>query len=94
MGGLEMPRARRFDLVGLAQHVTQRGNDRQPCFFREMDYVRYLRDLRGAAIKRVGWISPAAQPILRRCLGAGNEKTPEARGLILVPKVGLEPTRF
>jgi putative transposase len=46
-----MPRAPRFDLVGVAQHVVQRGNDRQPCFFRDADYQRYLQDLREAALK-------------------------------------------
>ena len=46
-----MPRTRRLNLAGLAQHVTQGGNEKQPCFFREVDYVRYLKDLREAAIK-------------------------------------------
>ena len=46
-----MSRTRRLDLPGVAQHVVQRGNDRQACFFREMDYVRYLQDLREAASK-------------------------------------------
>ena len=44
-----MPRTRRLDLAGLTQHVIQRGNDRQPCFFREIDYIRYLQDLRDSA---------------------------------------------
>ncbi|WP_425479660.1 transposase [Pseudoxanthomonas wuyuanensis] len=42
---------KRLDLPGVAQHVVQRGNDRQACFFREVDYVRYLQDLREAAIR-------------------------------------------
>lgn len=46
-----MPRMRRLDLAGVAQHVVQRGNDRQPCFFRETDYLRYLQDLREAALR-------------------------------------------
>lgn len=37
-----MPRMKRLDLPGVAQHVIQRGNDRQACFFREVDYIRYL----------------------------------------------------
>ncbi|KAB8193914.1 transposase [Lysobacter maris] len=41
-----MPRRPRIDLPGIAQHVVQRGNDRQPCFFDGIDYVRYLQDLR------------------------------------------------
>lgn len=47
----EMPRASRLDLAGVAQHVIQRGNDRQACFLREVDYVRYLQDLRESAFK-------------------------------------------
>ncbi len=31
-----MPRTRRLNLAGLAQHVTQGGNEKQPCFFREV----------------------------------------------------------
>lgn len=42
---------RRLDLAGVAQHVVQRGNDRQSCFFREADYIRYLQDLREAALR-------------------------------------------
>lgn len=46
-----VPRAKRLDLPGVPQHVIQRGNDRQACFFRETDYLRYLQDLRDAATK-------------------------------------------
>jgi putative transposase len=46
-----VPRAKRLDLPGVPQHVVQRGNDRQPCFFRESDYLHYLQDLREAAVK-------------------------------------------
>jgi len=45
-----MPRRQRLDLAGVAQHVIQRGKDRQPCFFRPIDYVRYQQDLREAAV--------------------------------------------
>lgn len=41
-----MPRPSRLDLPNVAQHVIQRGNDRRPCFFAEIDYTRYLQDLR------------------------------------------------
>jgi putative transposase len=41
----------RLDLSGAAQHVIQRGNDRKPCFFRELDYIRYLQDLRDASLR-------------------------------------------
>ena len=41
-----MARHPRTDLAEVTQHVIQRGNDRQPCFFREIDRLRYLQDLR------------------------------------------------
>lgn len=44
-----MPRSCRLDLPGIAQHVVQRGNDRKPCFFTEIDRIRYLQDLRDIA---------------------------------------------
>ncbi len=40
-----MPRKPRFNLIGVPQHVIQRGNNREPCFFSEDDYRRYLEDL-------------------------------------------------
>ncbi len=47
-----MARKPRIDLAGVAQHVIQRGNDRQPCFFREIDQQRYLQDLREITLAR------------------------------------------
>ena len=44
-----MARERRFALAGIPQHVVQRGNNRDPCFYTVMDYQRYLQDLRDAA---------------------------------------------
>ena len=44
-----MARPPRFDVPGVALHIVQRGNDRLPCFARDLDYVRYLQDLRDAA---------------------------------------------
>ncbi len=43
-----MARKPRFSLPGVPQHVIQRGNNRDPCFFAEDDYHRYLGDLREA----------------------------------------------
>lgn len=40
-----MPRAPRIDIPGFPQHVVQRGNNRQPCFFRTVDRVKYLETL-------------------------------------------------
>jgi REP element-mobilizing transposase RayT len=34
---------------GIPQHIVQRGNDRHPCFFNAIDYIRYLQDLREIA---------------------------------------------
>lgn len=44
-----MPRPLRIDLPGIPQHVIQRGNDRQPCFFTEADYLCYYSELRQMA---------------------------------------------
>ena len=41
-----MPRKPRFNLVGIPQHVIQRGNNREPCFYAAQDYRRYLDDLK------------------------------------------------
>lgn len=46
-----MGRKPRFNLVGVAQHVMQRGNNREPCFYREEDYLAYLSFLKIAADK-------------------------------------------
>ncbi len=40
-----MPRKPRFNLVGVPQHVIQRGNNRQPCFHSKEDYRFYLDQL-------------------------------------------------
>ena len=45
-----MPRGKRLDVAGVAQHVIQRGNDRQACFFRDGDYARHLGILREASL--------------------------------------------
>ena len=66
-----MPRTKRLDLAGVAQHVIQRGNDRQACFYGEADYTRYLQDLRDAAsasgcrVREIG----VRVPFLRACSG-------------------------
>ncbi len=44
-----MPRKPRFNLPGIPQHIIQRGNNRQPCFFTTQDYLRYLDDLSESA---------------------------------------------
>ena len=46
-----MPRQPRLDLADVPQHVVQRGNDRQPCFYVTDDYRRYLAGLRESAIR-------------------------------------------
>jgi putative transposase len=40
-----MPRQSRLRLAGTPFHLIQRGHNRGPCFFRDQDYQRYLRDL-------------------------------------------------
>jgi putative transposase len=49
--GSPMPRQPRLDLPGVAQHIVQRGNDWQPCFFADIDRMRYLQDLRELSLK-------------------------------------------
>jgi len=46
-----MPRKPRFQFAGVPQHVIQRGNNREPCFYAEADYRRYLSDCHEAAIR-------------------------------------------
>ncbi len=46
-----MPRKPRFILPGVPQHIIQRGNNREPCFYSDEDYSRYLSDL-GNALDR------------------------------------------
>jgi putative transposase len=46
-----MARKPRFNLTGIPQHVIQRGNNREPCFYTEDDYYRYLHDLEESAQK-------------------------------------------
>jgi len=46
-----MPRKPRFNLPGVPQHVVQRGNNREPCFYAVADYCRYLDDLHDASEK-------------------------------------------
>ena len=44
-----MARKPRFILPGVPQHIVQRGNNRNPCFFSIADYKRYLENLTKAA---------------------------------------------
>jgi putative transposase len=46
-----MPRQPRPDVIGIPQHVIQRGNNRQSCFFRPQDYRCYLQQLHEATQK-------------------------------------------
>ena len=46
-----MARRQRFTLIGVPQHVVQRGNNRQACFYAEEDYHFYLECLADAVDK-------------------------------------------
>lgn len=46
-----MPRLARIDAPGVAQHVIQRGNNRQICFGGEEDFAAYANWLREYAVK-------------------------------------------
>ena len=40
-----MPRLPRINLIDISQHVIQRGNNRQACFFEDENYQVYLDKL-------------------------------------------------
>ena len=48
-----MPRRPRIHLDGVPLHIVQRGHNREPCFFAEVDYCSYLHWL-GAALAETG----------------------------------------
>jgi putative transposase len=48
---LDRPLKPRFNIPGIPQHVIQRANNREPCFFSEDDYYRCLDDLTVSAEK-------------------------------------------
>jgi putative transposase len=50
-GHRAMARLPRIDLPGIAQHIVQRGVDRQPCFAAPSDHAGFLRELGEAALK-------------------------------------------
>ena len=70
-----MARLTRLVLPGYPYHVTQRGNRRQPVFFAEADYARYL-SLLGHACRKCG------TAVWAWCL------MPNHVHLILVPSAG------
>ena len=47
-----MPRPQRLNIPGVPQHITQRGNNRQVCFFENKDRQTYLELLLKAAVRR------------------------------------------
>ncbi len=48
-----MPRTARIVIPGIAHHVTQRGNHRQPVFFTDDDYTAYIGIL-ATALRKTG----------------------------------------
>jgi putative transposase len=46
-----MARLPRFYVSGCSQHVIQRGNNREACFYEEQDYKVYLDYLKQSAQK-------------------------------------------
>jgi putative transposase len=44
----------RFTIPGVPQHIVQRGNNREPCFFAPEDYRFYLDSLRESAEGAIG----------------------------------------
>ena len=66
-----MARKPRFALSGYPQHIVQRGNKRQPCFFEEADYFRYLDSLAEVA-HNVRMPGPRLCPDDQSCAPAGH----------------------
>jgi putative transposase len=54
-----MARLRRIVVPGQPLHIVQRGNNRQPTFFANKDYQRYLDDLSEAG-RRCRWADEVA----------------------------------
>ena len=48
---IDMARQPRLDVPGVAQHVIQRGNDRQACFASTADHARYRQELLEASLR-------------------------------------------
>jgi len=46
-----MARLKRLYFPGVSQHIIQRGNDRQACFYGASDYAVYLDKLKDASKK-------------------------------------------
>ncbi len=44
-----MARLKRLYFPGVSQHIIQRGNDRQACFYGASDYAVYLDKLKDAS---------------------------------------------
>lgn len=44
-----MARLPRIYIEGCSYHIVQRGNNREPCFYSEQDYVTYLAYLKDSA---------------------------------------------
>jgi len=46
-----MGRKKRFNLIGIPQHVIQRGNNREACFYQQDDYTHYFSLLEKSILK-------------------------------------------
>ena len=47
----------RFHLPGVPQHVVQRANNRQACFFAEADYLDYLEAMQSVTRRYVRYVN-------------------------------------
>jgi len=55
-----MPRKPRFNLIGIPQHVIQRSNNREHCFYAEEDYRRSTTKIESNSIHRKPLLGPYA----------------------------------
>jgi hypothetical protein len=68
-GEKDMARLPRLYLEGCPQHIIQRGNNRQVCFFADEDYAFYLDRLHKAAEK-----SKALTPLIYDPIDISHKK--------------------
>jgi hypothetical protein len=68
-----MARLPRFDLVGIPQHIIQRGNDRQPCF--DFD----VADLRAHTQQQRAWGSSRFRAQIEALTQRGTTFRPRGR---------------
>ena len=66
-----MPRPTRLNIPGVPQHITQRGNNRQACFYTDKDCRLYLNLLDSACRVHDCWLLLGEDDTVRRATYSG-----------------------